>query len=263
MRQGGTSRHAIFPSAVDDALRSLALAAPHTATGSARALRTVHRHGPARVPRLDHSAECTTPAPRVPLDAGARCHSTGVADPQGVHSAYEWGVREDAALKFGLEPAVIDVVRRSGPVTTLSGDDALIVDFGRQLFRNRHVDSRTFAALVERLGRQGAFDAIMLLAYPAMTGVLQRAGVQQSPSGFNPVRLPALAGIGTPTGPENSPSSGAGRRCPAMCTKTRTIDSRCSRGRSSVHAAARSSIDRRRRPRHDTARSRRHDVPEP
>jgi 4-carboxymuconolactone decarboxylase len=114
--------------------------------------------------------------------------------------AYEWGVREDAAPKFGLEPAVIDVVRRNGPVATLSGDDALIVDFGRQLFRNRHVDSRTFAALVGRLGRQGAFDAIMLLAYPAMTGVLQRAGVQQPPSGFNPERLPAVAGVGTPTG---------------------------------------------------------------
>lgn len=114
--------------------------------------------------------------------------------------AYEWGVREDAALKAGLEPAVIDVVRRNGPVTTLSGDDALLVGFGRQLFRNRHVDTRTFAALVERLGRQGTFDAIMLLAYPAMTGVLQRAVDQQPPSGFNPERLPAVAGVGTPTG---------------------------------------------------------------
>ena len=114
--------------------------------------------------------------------------------------AYEWGVREGAALKFGLEPAVIDVVRRNGPVTTLSGDDALIVGFGRQLFRNRHVDSRTFAALVKRLGRQGTFDAIMLLAYPAMTGVLQRAVDQQPPSGFNPERLPPAAGVGTPRG---------------------------------------------------------------
>jgi hypothetical protein len=78
--------------------------------------------------------------------------------------AYEWSVREDAAQKLGLEPAVIDVVRRNGPVTALSGDAALLVDFGRQLFRNRHVDPKTFAALVERLGRQGAFDAIMLLA---------------------------------------------------------------------------------------------------
>ena len=112
---------------------------------------------------------------------------------------YEWGVREEAALTSGLEPAVIDAIRRNRPVTTLSGGDALIVDFGRQLFRNRYVDPGTFAALVERLGRRGTFDAIMLLAYPAMTGVLQRAS-DQPPPGFNPDRLPVAGGLGTPTG---------------------------------------------------------------
>ena len=114
--------------------------------------------------------------------------------------AYEWSVREDAALQAGLEPAVIEIVRRNGPVANLSGDDALLVDFGRQLFRNRHVDSKTFATFVERLGRRGAFDAIMLLAYPAMTGVLQRAVGQQPPAGWNPERLPPVAGVGTPNG---------------------------------------------------------------
>ena len=114
--------------------------------------------------------------------------------------ASEWSVREDAALASGLEPAVIDAVRRNGPVAELSRDDALLVDFGRQLFRNRHVHSETFAALVDRLGRQGAFDAIMLLAYPAMAGVLQRAVDQQPPADWNPARLPRLDGIGTPTG---------------------------------------------------------------
>ncbi len=114
--------------------------------------------------------------------------------------AYEWSGREDAALKSGLELAVIDVVRRNGPIASLSGDDALLVDFGRQLFRNRHVESATFAALVERLGRRGAFDAIMLLAYPAMTGVLQRAVDRQPPPAFNAERLPPVAGVGTPNG---------------------------------------------------------------
>ena len=113
---------------------------------------------------------------------------------------YEWSIREDAALKAGIEAAVIEVVRHNRPVNTLVGDDALIIDFGRQLFRNRHVDAGMFAALVERQGRQGAFETIMLLAYPAMTGVLQRAVGQQPPPGFKPERLPAAAGVGTPTG---------------------------------------------------------------
>ena len=112
---------------------------------------------------------------------------------------YEWSVREDAARASRLETAVVDVIRSNGPVERLSRADALLIDFGRQLFRNRHVQSATFAALVDRLGRQGAFDAIMLLAYPAMAGLLERA-VEQQPSGANAARLPRIASVGTPTG---------------------------------------------------------------
>lgn len=114
--------------------------------------------------------------------------------------AYEWSVREDAARASGLEAAVIEVIRSNGTVEGLSRADALLIDFGRQLFRNRHVQSATFAALVDSLGRQGAFDAIMLLAYPTMAGVLQRAVDQQPPQGWSAARLPRLAGVGTPTG---------------------------------------------------------------
>ena len=114
--------------------------------------------------------------------------------------AYEWSVREDAARASGLEPGVVEVVRRNAFAADLSTDDALLIDFGRQLFRNRHVRSETFAALVDRLGKQGSFDAIMLLAYPAMAGVLERAVDQQPPAGWSPSRLPRVDGVGTPTG---------------------------------------------------------------
>ncbi len=119
--------------------------------------------------------------------------------------AYQWSVREDAARSAGLEPAVIDVIRSNSSFDGLSADDALFVDFGRQLYRNRHVRSETFAALVERLGRQGAFDAIMLLTYPAMAGVLERAVDQQPPADWDAARLPrALASVRRPAGRETS-----------------------------------------------------------
>ena len=114
--------------------------------------------------------------------------------------AYEWSVREDAARRSGLEAVVIDAIRSNGPVDGLSRVDALLIDFGRQLFRNRHVQSATFAALVDRVGRQGAFDAIMLLTYPAMAGVLERAVEQQPLPGWSASRLRRLPGVGTPTG---------------------------------------------------------------
>jgi 4-carboxymuconolactone decarboxylase len=132
--------------------------------------------------------------------SGRRAGLLTLVTAREMNLAYEWSVREDAARAAGLEPAVIDVVRLNGPVEGLSRDDALLIELGRQLFRNRHVRSETFAALVDRLGRQGAFDAIMLLAYPAMAGVLERAVDQRPPAGWSPARLPRVAGVGTPTG---------------------------------------------------------------
>jgi alkylhydroperoxidase family enzyme len=114
--------------------------------------------------------------------------------------SYEWSVREDAALQAGLEPAVVEVVRSNGALTGLASDDALLIGFGRQLFRQRHVESQTFAKLVSRFGRQGAFDAIMLLAYPALAGMLQRAVDLRPPASWNAERLPPVAGVGTPSG---------------------------------------------------------------
>ena len=64
-----------------------------------------------------------------------------------MHLAYEWRAHQRTALQVGLEPEVIEAVRLSLPVDALSNLDALIIGFGRQLFRSRHVDSSTFAAL--------------------------------------------------------------------------------------------------------------------
>jgi alkylhydroperoxidase family enzyme len=114
--------------------------------------------------------------------------------------AYEWSAHYQTALQAGLPPAVIEVVRMNEPIAGVSNLDALVIDFGRQLFRSRHVDSGTFAALVQRHGRQGAFDIIMALTYHMLAGVLQRAVDQRPPEGWDPAALPTVAGIGTPTG---------------------------------------------------------------
>jgi len=79
--------------------------------------------------------------------------------------AYEWSVREGAARPSGLEAAVIEVIRSDGPVEGLSRGDALLIEFGRQLFRNRHVQSATFAGAATGVNlardiEQGWFDRL-------------------------------------------------------------------------------------------------------
>jgi 4-carboxymuconolactone decarboxylase len=114
--------------------------------------------------------------------------------------AYAWSVNEPMAQVAGLEPTLIDVIRHDEPVVGLESDDALLIDFGRELYRQRHVASETFAALVDRFGRQASFDAMMALSWPAMLGLLQRAVGRQPPATWDPDDLPAIAGIGTSGG---------------------------------------------------------------
>ena len=117
-----------------------------------------------------------------------------------INQAYEWSAHEGIALEAGLEPEVIEVVRSNGLTTGLSDEDALMITFGRQLFRDRHVDSETFARMVERLGRQGTFDAILLITHYAMAGVMKHAVNQQAPAAWDPTDLPSVPGVGTPIG---------------------------------------------------------------
>ena len=124
----------------------------------------------------------------------------GLITAREMNLAGEWGAYERAASRAGLEPAVVEVIRQNEPVTELDPEDALIIDFGRELFRERHVSADTFAALLGTLGRQGLFDAIMGLAYPAMTGLLERAVGRQAPVDGDQAVLPAQAGVGTPPG---------------------------------------------------------------
>src|SRR5262245_26787001 len=52
---------------------------------------------------------------------------------------FEWTAHEPAALKEGLAPEIIDAVKHRRPVSGLPAREALIVRFGREVFRERKV----------------------------------------------------------------------------------------------------------------------------
>jgi 4-carboxymuconolactone decarboxylase len=117
-----------------------------------------------------------------------------------LNQKYEWSAHEPAALRAGLEANVIDVVRNNKPVTGLSERDAVIIRFGRQLFREKTVDPAVFAKAMSFWGRRGTYDVIMLMGHYAMAGVMKHAANQQPPADWNPANLPTLPGMGAPTG---------------------------------------------------------------
>lgn len=103
-----------------------------------------------------------------------------------IDSQFEWTAHEPVAVSEGLDPKIIDVVKHRQPVSGLGETEALIVDFGRELFREKKVRSETFARAVEVFGRQGVVDLAALMGNYAMTAIMfqavdQHLGPDQTP----------------------------------------------------------------------------------
>lgn len=103
-----------------------------------------------------------------------------------VDNQFEWTAHEPAALAEGLPPRIIDVVKRRKPASGLGQKEALIVGFGRELFRTRRLRSRTYARAVELFGRRGVLELAALMGNYAATAIVldvvdQQLQPQQTP----------------------------------------------------------------------------------
>jgi alkylhydroperoxidase family enzyme len=80
------------------------------------------------------------------------------------HHAYHWARSEAAARKDGVEPGLVDVVRRDTPVTGLDEKDAAVVQFGRELFRNHTVTPAAYQRALKAFGQRNLVDLVDLMA---------------------------------------------------------------------------------------------------
>jgi 4-carboxymuconolactone decarboxylase len=96
-----------------------------------------------------------------------------------VDSQFEWTAHEPVAVREGLDPKAIDIVKHRRAVTGLGDQESLIIAFGRELFREKKVQSATFARAVAFLGHQGVVELAALMASYAMTAIMFRAVDQQ------------------------------------------------------------------------------------
>ena len=95
----------------------------------------------------------------------------------------EWNGHEPSAVKAGVDPKVIDVVRRNGALTGIAEQDATVIRFGRQMFTEKKVDSATFAKAVELLGQRGAMDLVAVMNTYAVSGFYAIAVDEHPPAG--------------------------------------------------------------------------------
>ena len=102
----------------------------------------------------------------------------------------EWNGHEAAALKAGVDPKVIDIVRRNAALTGLDEKDAAVIRFGRELIGARKMSSGTFAKAKELFGARGALDIVAVMSTYAVSGFYAIA-VDEHPGGKQLEAAPA------------------------------------------------------------------------
>ncbi len=102
-------------------------------------------------------------------------------------SQFEWCAHEPEALKEGVEPAVIDVIKHRRSTAGLAETDATIIELGRQVFRDHKVTPETFARAKALFGPNKLVDLVLLMGNYAGTAVLLCAFDMQLHAGQKPL----------------------------------------------------------------------------
>jgi 4-carboxymuconolactone decarboxylase len=100
---------------------------------------------------------------------------------------FEWTAHEPAALRDGLEPHIIDIVKYRRDPVGLGERETVIIRMGRELFRQKKVSSETYAAAVRLFGVRGLVNLSALMAHYTMVGMMLNTFDQQLHSGWEPL----------------------------------------------------------------------------
>ncbi len=119
---------------------------------------------------------------------GRRLMSVAVLVTARAHDGqYDWTTGETAALKDGLEPAIIDVIRHMKSPTGIGEKEAAIIQFGRELFGRHYVSAETYARALQIFGERDLVDFVNLMAQHADDATLLTAFDQHLPAAQKPL----------------------------------------------------------------------------
>jgi 4-carboxymuconolactone decarboxylase len=98
-------------------------------------------------------------------------------------SRFEWAAHEPEALKTGVAPGIIDVIKHRKSTQGLGETETAIIEFGRQIFRDHKVTSAAFARVKALFGPHQLVDLVLLMGNYASTAALLTAFDMQVPDG--------------------------------------------------------------------------------
>jgi len=102
-------------------------------------------------------------------------------------SQFEWAAHEPEALKEGVEPRIIDVIKHRRSTSALDETDATVIELGRQIFRDHKVTPETFSQAKALFGPNKLIELVMLMGNYAGTAALLTAVDMQLHPGQKPL----------------------------------------------------------------------------
>lgn len=101
-------------------------------------------------------------------------------------SKFEWAAHEGEALREGIAPDLIDIVRYRRALDGVAEPDAVVIALGREIFGARQVAKATYARALAQFGRRKLVDLVALMGNYAATAALLTAFDMQLDPGVEP-----------------------------------------------------------------------------
>ena len=102
-------------------------------------------------------------------------------------SQFEWVAHEPEAIKEGVPQTVVDVIKHRRSTDGLDETDAIVIELGRQIWRDHKVTSETFAKAKSIFGPNKLIELVMLMGNYAGTAALLTAVDMQLHAGKKPL----------------------------------------------------------------------------
>lgn len=97
-------------------------------------------------------------------------------------SRFEWAAHESEALKEGISQEIIDIIRHRKSASGLPETEAVIIQFGRELFGRKKVDPETFARALKIFGPRQLVNLVTMMSnYAAIAYLLVAFDMQVDP----------------------------------------------------------------------------------
>lgn len=81
---------------------------------------------------------------------------------------YIWNAHAASGRQQGLSDTLVDALRDNKPLPPVPTDEAAVINYGMELFRNRRVNQETFQAVMDLLGVQGLIELTTLMGFYTM-----------------------------------------------------------------------------------------------